>query len=300
MKQAKKLSPFRRKERIMGLIFISPLYVSLCVFSIGFVIYSFFMGFTDWNVVQGTKEFVGFQNYIEALTDPLFYKSIKNTLIMTLMSMPTGLFFSLMIALALNRGIKGTTFYRVAVYLPVVTSAVALAILWRYIFDAEYGILNMAISSLTGHAGPNWLGDPAYVKPALSIMGVWGGLGGNMVLFLAGLQNVPKEYYEVMDVEGGNVFQKFRYVTLPMLSPVLFYMLITGTIGALQAMGNSFLMTGVGPEYSALTIMYYLWQKGFANYDMGGASAVSWLMGTVIMIISIVNFKTSSRWVYEE
>ena len=141
MKQRKKKNSFKRKERIMGLLFISPIYISLTVFSLGFVIYSFFMGFTDWNVVQGTKEFVGFQNYIEAITDPLFWKALKNTAIMALMSMPTGIFLSLMIAMALNRGLKGTTFYRVAVYLPVVTSSVALAILWRYIFDAEYGIL---------------------------------------------------------------------------------------------------------------------------------------------------------------
>lgn len=299
MERRKKASSFKRKERITSLLFIAPMYLQFLIFTLFFLGYSFVMGFTDWNVVQGTKTFVGIENFIECLTDPIFWKSVWNTIYL-MIGLPIGMFISLLVAMALNRGLPGTTLFRVAVYLPAVTSSVAIAVLWRFIYDAEYGIINLFLYQLTGEAGPNWLGDPAMVKISLVIMGVWSGLGGNMLLFLAGLQNVPKEYYEVMDVEGGNVFHKFRYVTLPMLSPVIFYMLITGVIGGLQAFGMQFMMTGVGPEHSAITIVYYLWEKGFAQFDMGGACAVAWIVAILIFVITLIQFKGSKSWVYED
>ena len=156
------------------------------------------------------------------------------------------------------------------------------------------------IEQLTGHAGPDWFCDPAMVKISLIIMGVWRGVGDMMLMFLAGLQNIPADYYEVMDIEGGNAVHKFRYVTLPMLSPVIFYMIITKIIGGLQAFSDQFVMTGVGPEYSAITIVYYLWQKGFSEYNMGAACAVAWVVATVIFVMTLIQFKLSKRWVYEE
>lgn len=299
MEQSKKLSSFKRRERRTGLLFITPMYIQFIVFTLFFFGYSLYMSFTNWNIVEGTKTFIGFANFIEIVNDPIFWKSMGNTVYL-MMGIPIGMFLSLLIAMALNRKLPGKTFFRVAVYLPAVTSAMAIAILWRFIYDAEYGVINLAIYQLTGEAGPNWLGDPDMIKISLIIMGIWKGLGGNMLLFLAGLQNVPKEYYEVMDVEGGNAFHKFRYVTLPMLSPVIFYILIISVIGGLQAFGDQFVMTGVGPEHSAITIVYYLWEKGFTEYDMGAACAVSWILAIVIFIITLIQFKTSESWVYED
>ena len=299
MKQRNKVHSLKRKERRLGLLFIAPLYVQFIVFTLFFLIYAMYMGFTDWNILEGTKNFIGFKNFIGVLKDPIFWKSIWNTLYL-MIGIPIGMFLSLLIAMALNRNLPGKTFFRVCIYLPAVTSALAITLLWRFIYNAEYGVINLVIMQLTGQQGPNWLGDPDTVKIALIIMGTWRGLGGTMLLFLAGLQNIPQDYYEVVDVEGGNAFHKFRYVTLPMLSPLVFYMLITGVIGGLQAFGDQFIMTGAGPEHSAITILYYLWQKGFDEYNMGAASAVSWIVAIMIFVVTLIQFKFSSKWVYEE
>ncbi|MBQ8802943.1 MAG: sugar ABC transporter permease [Tyzzerella sp.] len=299
MKKRKKVSSFKRREHLTGLLFIAPMYLQFLVFTLFFLGYSLYMSFTDWNIVAGTKNFIAFENFVQILKDPIFWKSVWNTVYL-MIGIPIGMFLALLMAMALNRKLPGKTIFRVSVYLPAVTSAMAIVILWRFIYNAEYGVINLVIQQLTGEAGPNWLGDPAMVKISLIIMGVWRGVGNTMILFLAGLQNVPRDYYEVVDVEGGNSLHKFRYVTLPMLSSVTFYVLITGVIGGLQAFGDQFIMTGAGPEHSAITIVYYLWQKGFAEYDMGGASAVSWIVAVMIFVVTLIQFKLSNRWVYED
>lgn len=298
MKERKKISAFKKRERRTSLLFIAPMYVQFVVFTLFFLGYSLYMSFTDWNIVAGTKNFIAFDNFVQIVNDPIFWKSVWNTIYL-MIGIPIGMVLALLMAMALNRKLPGKTIFRVSVYLPAVTSAMAIVLLWRFIYNAEYGVINLVIQQLTGKAGPNWLGDPAMVKISLIIMGVWRGVGSTMILFLAGLQNVPQDYYEVVDVFGGNGWHKFRYVTVPMLSSVTFYVLITGVIGGLQAFGDQFIMTGAGPEHSAITIVYYLWQKGFAEYDMGAASAVSWIVAVVIFIVTLIQFKLSKRWVYE-
>lgn len=299
MKQRKKASSFKRREHRIGLLFIAPMYLQFIVFTLFFMGYSLYMSFTDWNIVADTRNFIAFENFVRIIKDPIFWKSVGNTVYL-MIGIPIGMFLALLMAMALNRKLPGKTIYRVIVYLPAVTSAMAIVILWRFIYNAEYGVINLVIRQLTGKAGPNWLGDPAMVKIALIIMGIWRGVGSTMILFLAGLQNVPRDYYEVVDVEGGNGLHKFHYVTLPMLSSVTFYVLITGVIGGLQAFGDQFIMTGAGPEHSAITIVYYLWQKGFAEYDMGAASAVSWIVAVMIFVVTLIQFRLSNRWVYED
>lgn len=297
MKTNKK-SSLRRKERITGLLFITPIFLKVVVFTFFFMFYALYMSVTDWNILMGTKNFIGLSNFKAILQDPLFWKSLGNTVYL-MIGIPVGMFLALLIAIALNRKLPGKNIFRVCIYLPAVTSAVAIVVLWRYIYNAEYGLLNLMIEKLTGLSGLNWLGDPAIVKISLIIMGVWKGLGHTMVLFLAGLQNVPTDYYEVIDVEGGNSLQKFRYVTLPMLSPVIFYVIITKVIAGLQAFGDQFIMTGTGPEHSAITVVYYLYQKGFAEYNMGAACAVSWILAIMIFVVTMIQFKGSNRWVYQ-
>lgn len=299
VKERKKISAFKKRERRTSLLFIAPMYVQFIVFTLFFLGYSLYMSFTDWNIVAGTKNFIAFDNFVQIVKDPIFWKSVWNTVYL-MIGIPIGMILALLMAMALNRRLPGKTIFRVSVYLPAVTSAMAIVLLWRFIYNAEYGVINLVIQQLTGKAGPNWLGDPDMVKISLIIMGVWRGVGSTMILFLAGLQNVPQDYYEVVDVFGGNAWHKFRYVTIPMLSSVTFYVLITGVIGGLQAFGDQFIMTGAGPEHSAITIVYYLWQKGFAEYDMGAASAVSWIVAVVIFIVTLIQFKLSKRWVYED
>ena len=186
----------------MGLLFILPLYLQFAVFLLFFLGYSLYMSFTDWNIVAGTERMIGLENYKLLFQDPLFWKSIFNTLVLML-GVPIGMFLALLIAMALNRDLPGRNIFRVIIYLPAISSAVAVALLWRWIYNNEYGVLNLMIQQLFGVHGPNWLGDPFMVKISLIIMGVWRGMGNTMILFLAGLQNIPRDYYEVVDVEGG-------------------------------------------------------------------------------------------------
>ena len=283
-----------RSERRAGLAFIAPIFV----FFVFFMGYSLVMSMTDWNILANTKRFIGFLNFHEVLSDPLFWKSLWNTLYLML-GIPIGMVLAMILALALNRKLPGKTVFRVIMYLPAVSSSVAIALLWRWIYNAEYGILNVLIQQIFGVQGPNWLGDASVVKISLIIMGVWRGVGSTMLLFLAGLQSIPNDYYEVMDVAGGNAWHRLRYVTIPMMSPTFFYVIVTGVIGGLQAFGDQFIITGVGPEHSAMTVVYYLWQKGFAEYDMGAASAVSWILAVGILAITLIQFRFSNRWVYD-
>ncbi len=298
MKKKGNGSRLNRSERRAGLLFIAPIYLQFIVFFLFFMGYSLYMSLTDWNILEGTQNFIGLQNFKLILKDPLFWKSLWNTVFLML-GIPIGMIFAMMMALALNRKLVGKTVYRVILYLPAVSSTVAIALLWRWIYNAEYGVLNMLIEQIFGVKGPNWLGDPDIVKISLIILGVWRGMGNTMLLFLAGLQNIPKEYYEVVDVSGGNALHKLRYVTLPMMSPTYFYVIITGVIGGLQAFGDQFIITGLGPEHSAMTVVYYLWEKGFHEYNMGAACAVAWVLSVIIFVITLIQFKTSKSWVYD-
>ena len=288
----------RKQEHRTALLFILPIYLQLIVFLLFFLLYSLYMSFTNWNIVQGTKTFIGLKNYTELFRDSLFWKSTGNTLYLML-GIPVGMLLALLMAMALNRKMPGRNVFRVIVYLPAISSTVAIALLWKWIYNSEYGVLNNLIREVFHADGPGWLTDPNWVKLALIIMGIWQGVGTTMILFLAGLQNVPKDYYEVVDVDGGNGFHKFWYITLPLLTPVTFYVLITSVIGGLQAFSSQYIITGVGPKYSAITIVYYLWNKGFENLDMGYACAVSWILSIGIMVVTLIQFRYSNKWVYD-
>ena len=297
MKRKEKPSRLNRAERRAGLLFITPIYLQFIIFFLFFMGYSLYMSLTDWNILEGTQNYIGFANFKLILKDPLFWKSMGNTLFLML-GIPIGMVFAMITDIALTRKLVGKTIYRVILYLPAVSSVVAVALLWRWIYNAEYGVLNMLLSQI-GIEPVNWLGDPGVVKISLIILGVWRGMGSTMLLFLAGLQNIPKEYYEVVDVSGGNAWHRLRYVTLPMMTPTYFYVIITGVIGGLQAFGDQFIITGLGPEHSAMTVVYYLWEKGFGEYNMGAACAVAWILSLFIFVITLIQFKSSKSWVYD-
>lgn len=293
-----KMGKQEKKEAMYGYLFISALVIQFVVFVLGALIYSFYASFTDWNLLSN-KQFIGFENYLVIFKDEQFWKAAYNTVFL-MIGIPIGMCLSLLLALAMNRKMRGIKIFRVIYYLPGISSAVAIALLWKWIYHYDYGILNSILYSIFGIQGPNWLGDAAYVKPALIIMGVWRGLGGGAILYLAGLQNIDSSLYEAVEIDGGNSFHKLRHITLPLLTPMSFYIIITGVIGHLQAFGDTLIMfEGGGPEYSAGTIVYYLWQKAFNSYQMGYACAVSWLLAISIFIITLIQFKFSNKWVYE-
>lgn len=293
-----KMGKQEKKEAMYGYLFISALVIQFLVFVLGALIYSLYASFTDWNLLKA-KEFIGFDNYLAIFKDKQFWQAAYNTVFL-MIGIPIGMCLSLLLALAMNRKMRGIKIFRVIYYLPGISSAVAIALLWKWIYQSDYGILNNILNSVFGIKGPNWLGDAVYVKPALIIMGVWRGLGGGAILYLAGLQNIDSSLYEAVEIDGGNAFHKLRHITLPLLTPMSFYLVITGVIGGLQAFGDTLIMfTGGGPEYSGATVVYYLWQKAFNNYEMGYACAVSWLLAVSIFIITLIQFKVSNKWVYE-
>lgn len=246
-------------------------------------------------------QFVGFANFVQVLTDPLFYKAIGNTLLSAI-SMPISLVLSLAIAMLLNNKVPGTKIFRTIFFIPYVCSIVAITTMWKWIFNTEFGIINDIIGKIGMQPIP-WITDSRYFMISMIIMGVWSGTGFGIILFSAALGNVSRSYYEAAKIDGATRWEQFRNVTLPAISPTTFYLVIMGIIGALQDFARFQIMGGDigGPNESGLTIVFYLWRMGFKNVitqGMGLASAVSLLLAVVIILITVLNFKLSKKWVH--
>ncbi|MBZ4646805.1 MAG: arabinooligosaccharide transport system permease protein [Petroclostridium sp.] len=291
----KKLSKYTvHEERVAWLFILAPILQFLLFASIP-MIYSFVASFTDWDGMS-KMTFVGFSNYIEMFKDINFYKALFNT-VFYLIGIPIGMILSLLLAMAMNRDIKGIRIFRTIYYVPVVSSLVAISIIWGWIYNGDYGLINSTLA-MFGIQGPAWLFEPAFVKPAMIVMLVWKGLGSSLLLYLAGLQNIPADYYEACEIDGANAFQKFRHITLPLITPVSFYIVVTSIIGGLQIFTEIQVMTpNGGTDYSSASIVFYLFNKAFRSYQMGFASAVAWVLGVIIFIATIIQFKNSDRWV---
>lgn len=291
----KKKNVFRKKS-LYGYLFISGPFIGLILFAVIPIVYSFYISFTQFDLFN-PEVFIGLENYKKMLTDdPLFWKSIINT-IYSAIGVPIGLVISLLIATALNRKIKGINFFRTAFYIPSVCSVVAVTLMWKWIFNSDYGVLNNILGFFKIQ-GPDWLNSTTWAMPSLIIQGVWGGLGVGMILYIAALKNVPKVYYEAAELDGAKKWQQLKYITIPSISPTTFYLLITGLIGAMQAFVPFMIMTNGGPDYSTTTIVLYLYQNAFQYMNMGYASAMAWVLFIIIMILTLINFKFSSKWVH--
>lgn len=287
---------YRKESRAAFLFILAPL-LGYLLFTLYPLLYSIYASFTNWNGL-GLMQVVGLDNYISLLSDEYFHKALFNTVFMML-GIPIGLILSLLLAMGLNRGIPGTTTFRVIYYIPVVSSIAAISVLWQWAYNGDYGLVNQFLG-LFGIDGPNWLQNTATVKPALIIMTVWKGLGYSMLLYLAALQSVPKVYYEAAQLDGANSFQRFRHVTWPMVKPVTFFLVITSIIGGAQMFTEINIMTPTGgPEYSSATVVFYIWQKAFNNLQMGYASAMSVVLGILIFIVTLIQFKINDKSSFE-
>lgn len=287
---------YRKESRAAFLFILAPL-LGYLLFTLYPLLYSIYASFTNWNGL-GLMQVVGLDNYISLLSDEYFHKALLNTVFMML-GIPIGLILSLLLAMGLNRGIPGTTTFRVIYYIPVVSSLAAISVLWQWAYNGDYGLVNQFLG-LFGIDGPNWLQNTATVKPALIIMTVWKGLGYSMLLYLAALQSVPKVYYEAAQLDGANSFQRFRHVTWPMVKPVTFFLVITSIIGGAQMFTEINIMTPTGgPEYSSATVVFYIWQKAFNNLQMGYASAMSVVLGILIFIVTLIQFKINDKSSFE-
>lgn len=294
-----KLNGYRKKELAWLYLFVAPPVLGFLIFGLTPMLFSIFISFQKWDMIS-TPSWVGFENYIELFKDEKVFKSLFNTVYL-MIGIPIGMALSLLLAILMNRSIKGISFLRTMYYLPVISPIIAVSLLWQWILNQDYGLLNHVLWNWFGIKGPNWLGDAAWVKPSLILIGLWGGLGGNMVLYLAGLQSVPSTYYEAAEIDGANGWQKFMRITLPLLSPIHFFVLVMGIIGAFQSFSQIYVLAvDGGPEYSGATIVYYIFQHAFKYFNMGFASAAAWLLGILIFIVTLIQFKFADRWVYQD
>jgi multiple sugar transport system permease protein len=287
----------RREETLAGYAFLMPTLLSLLIFVVFPVLFSFYISFHKYDYLSTARPFVGLDNYRHMVQNERFWRTLANSTRYAFMYMPLNLAFSLGLALLINNKLAGIKLYRTAYFSPVVTSSVAVALIWGWLFDPAFGLLNYLMRSV-GLPGSNWLGDPSIAMLCLVVMAVWNGAGYNMMIFLAGLQGIPQEYYDAATVDGAGAWGRFRHVTLPLLSPTTFFIFITGMIGALQVFDQIWILTKGGPAGTTRTIVFYLWEQGFQSFDMGFASAIAYVLFAVIFVLTQINWRMAGRFVH--
>jgi multiple sugar transport system permease protein len=281
-----------------GYLFILPWFLGLLIFTIGPMIFSLILSFSKWDIITGIDsiQFVGLDNFVNIFHDELFYQSLKVTFIFAFVSVPLYQAISILVAMLLNMRTRGMKFFRLIFFMPSVIPAVAVSMMWLMILNPDYGILNRALG-LFGIQGPAWLQDPSYALSALVVMGVWG-IGNTIIIYLSGLQGVPEELYEAGQLDGAGIVRSFINITIPMISPTIFFNLIMGIIGGFQYFTQAFVMTKGGPLNSTLFYNLFLYNKAFVNFEMGYASALSWILFAIIMVFTLIVIRSSSAWVY--
>lgn len=291
-----RMSPMARQEELAGWLMALPWILGILLWTLGPFGAAAYLAFTNYDILSKST-FVGLENFRTMLTDdPLFWTSLRVTTLYAFVSVPLQIILGLLLAMLLNTKIRGLTWFRTIYYLPAVLSGVAVSFLWIWIFSADWGVLNFLLS-LIGIRGPNWLTSESWALPSLILMSLWG-VGGGMVIYLAGLQGVPSEFYEAAEVDGAGWWPKFWHITLPMISPVLLFQLIMGIIGALQTFTQGYVMTEGGPNDATLFYLLYLWRNAFEQLQMGYASALAWGIFTYILLLTLLVLRSSSAWVY--
>ncbi|HOX38244.1 MAG TPA: sugar ABC transporter permease [Candidatus Brocadiia bacterium] len=285
-----------RRQNLTGWLFASPVVIGLLVFTGYPFLASLYLSFCEYDIFN-PPTWVGLNNYRILFTrDPLFWTSLKNVLYYTVFAVPMGITFGVALAMLLDAKIKGISVYRTIFFLPSIVPVVATSVLWLWLLNPRIGLVNTLLR-LTGVAGPTWLGDPAWSKPSLIFMGVWG-VGGSMIIYLAGLKDIPVTLYEAALVDGASTWQRIRHVTLPMITPVIFFNLVMGLIGSFQYFTQAFIMTGGGPLDSTLFYALHLFYQAFMYLKMGYASAMAWVLFVIVVAVTAVVFKTQGRWVH--
>ena len=291
------LSSARLKRYLAGYLFISPGILGFMIFTAYPMLFSAVVSFTKYNLLS-PPSFIGAANYDRMINDKLFYTALYNTAYYTFIGVPLQIALALLLALALNQKLRGINIFRTLFYLPTVTPAVASVILFMYMYNPDYGFFNYVINLFNGPR-IDWLGDPSWVKPAFIIMSFWG-VGGQMVIFLAGLQSVPLTLQEAASIDGAGVLRRFWHVTVPMITPVIFFNLVLGIIGSFQVFTVAFIATGGGPINSTLFYVLWLYQHAFEFLRMGYASTLGWVLLAIVMFFTAINFLVGRSWVYYE
>jgi multiple sugar transport system permease protein len=287
----------RTRSTITGYLFIMPIVLGFLIWVAGPMVIAIWLSFTSWDMLRD-PEFVGLQNYVQMFKDDLFWKSLRATFYFTGVSVPLSLIISFAVAMLMNVQVRGITFFRMLYYIPSIVPSVANAVLWVWVFNSEFGLLNAGLSSM-GLPKILWLQDARWAMPALILMSLWA-VGGSMVIYLAGLQGIPQHLYEAAEIDGAGYWSRFFNVTIPMMSPVIFFNLVMGLIGALQTFTQGYLMTRGGPQNSTLFYGLYIYQSAFRDFKMGYAAALSWVLFTIVLLLSIFVFRSLGSKVYYE
>ncbi|WP_409341564.1 carbohydrate ABC transporter permease [Paenibacillus sp. MBLB4367] len=295
---AKKRKSITTKDWFWGYVMIAPLMIGLLVFYIWPVVQTFFYTFTDWGAF-GNYTWAGLDNYKKLGDDPSLLRAFRNTLIYIISMVPISIFLSILIATLLNQKIKGLTIYRTIYFLPVVTMPAAVAMVWKWLYNADYGLINYALSFI-GIKGPKWLTDPNIALFSVVIVAVWSSIGHNMVIFLSGLQGISSSYYEAAEIDGAGPFTKFFQITLPLLSPTIFFVAVLGLINAFQVFDIIFLMVGNITIEATQSVVYLFFKYAFMLNQKGYAATVAVVLFAIIMIVTYVQMKLQKKWVHYE
>ena len=272
-------------------LFLAPGLVHFAIFTVFAVGFAFYISFHDWTIIKADKPFVGLDNYRQLFVDPRFHRSVLNTLTF-MVGVPLNMISGLLVALLLNTKVRGQAIFRTMYYIPVVTPLVVSSIIWKWVYQGDYGLLNYYLLKfgLIDHKIV-WLADPNLALPALIIMGIWGGTGATMVIYLAGLQSIPEEMYDSAKVDGASGWQRLIYITVPLLRPTTFFLFITGIIGAFQIFTEVYIMTNGGPLNRTTTIGFYLYTTAFRKFDMGYATAMAFALFAMIFVFTVIQWK---------
>ena len=284
-----------RGERFWVWVFLAPTLIGLLLGSLGPVAAVIVISFADWDVLT-PPTFAGLDNYQRLITDTTFSKALSNTAYYFTLMVPTTTMLALLLALLMNQKLRAITWYRTVYFLPVVTSTVAVALVWSWIYAKDFGLLNFFLKSF-GLEPVAWLSSAKWAMPAISIMAVWGNLGQGMIIFLAGLQAIPQSYYEAAEVDGANSWQKFFRITLPLITPSLFFYFIITMIDAFQVFEQIYVMSEGRPTNNTITMVYYIYRNAFRNFKMGYASTQAIVLFAIIMVLTLIYWRSQEKWV---
>ena len=295
MGSKRKVSAMAAKRNLYGYLFIAPAIIGFFVFFLFPILYSLYVSFTDWNLLKDAN-FIGIDNYSNLFQDKVFLKSIRVTFYYTILTVPLSNAYALLMASLLNKNFRGRSVVRTIFYVPSIVPAVAAAGIWMYIYNPYNGFLNQLFIQL-GIMPQMWIYSPTQVIPCLVVMAMWGA-GSTAIIYLASLQNVPGTLYEAVAIDGGNSMHKFFHITVPMISPIIFYNVIMGTIGSMQVFTQGYIMTSGGPNNNSLFYVLLLYKRAFEQTTMGIACAMAWILFVILGILVTINFVLSKRWVF--
>lgn len=296
----RRISRERMREAGAAYFFLLPTIIGLLLFTAGPVLASAYLSFTRWDLLSAPR-WTGFNNYLSLFRDQTFWICVKNTLYFTAVSVPVGAILALLLAMVMNMPLRGISIYRAIYFVPVVSSTVAVALMWQWLYQPDFGLINYVLGWLFPHMSTiRWLASPTWAMPAIIIMSIWQNLGFNMIIFLAGLKGIAPEYYEAAQIDGAGRWARFRYVTLPQLSPVTFLVVILSIIGSFQVFDAAYVLTQGGPVDATRTIVYYLYQNGFQWFNMGYAAAIAYVLFVAILVVTLIQFLVQRYWVHYE